>query len=559
MRRLVFLAAVAAALAAPVSAVAAVTGGPPPWRAASEVRKQLAKAEETLIIDGPRAASAWAAQAQKSYANGLASELAAGAPAAARTVRLGLSKASRAVAGGDVIALEAARAGVSTAIVLGSYRIVLDRIAAGDSRAARQWLLVREFRAPTRFSRPGADATLAVKLLVEGKTTRREAAAIVRADLLDTYQERLRVALTQGDDASLAGFDAKRAGAASLAAGYFDILSGAYEEQRGTVETRQAEAAFAALAAGALAGDDSGYAAARTKVDRLLDRFRAAPLSLEEQKRRAGQFERFLALVPVEYERGVSNGRVTKDFEIQEAVNFRDGVAAALNDLESILAERDAAKTAEITKLVDSLGADLTAASRGDAVADPSSVEADAQRALDLSKDVFPDEWKDAGATADFDVIEATLDRMEGAVAAGQYGQAEAARLEAYAFFEFGPEQRLRGLAQDLFVRSEGLFWYGADEYQGLAQLLERHATGEEVAATRGALDVALRDAEEAVGAGPKSTSAVVSNTAVIVFREGLEAVLILAALMAGMVGAQRHFRKPLLLGALGSRSAPPP
>ena len=47
MRRLVFLAAVAAALAAPVSAVAAVTGGPPPWRAASEVRKQLAKAEET--------------------------------------------------------------------------------------------------------------------------------------------------------------------------------------------------------------------------------------------------------------------------------------------------------------------------------------------------------------------------------------------------------------------------------------------------------------------------------------------------------------------------------
>ena len=267
MRRLVFLAALAAALTAPLPAVAAVTDGPPSWRAASDVRKQLAKAEETLIIDGPRAASAWVAQAQKSYANGLELEFAAGAPAAARTVRLGLSKASRAVADGDVIALEAARAGVSTAIVLGSYRIVLDRIAAGDSRAARQWLLVREFRAPTRFSRPGADATLAVKLLVEGKTTPREAAAIVRADLLDTYQERLRVALTQGDDASSAGFDAKRAGAASLAAGYFDILSGAYEEQRGTVETRQAEAAFAALAASALAGDDAGYAAARAEVD----------------------------------------------------------------------------------------------------------------------------------------------------------------------------------------------------------------------------------------------------------------------------------------------------
>ena len=52
------------------------------------------------------------------------------------------------------------------------------------------------------------------------------------------------------------------------------------------------------------------------------------------------------------------------------------------------------------------------------------------------------------------------------------------------------------------------------------------------------------------MGAGPTSTFAVVSNTAVIVFREGLEAVLILAALMAGMTGAQARLRRPLLAGA---------
>jgi high-affinity iron transporter len=40
-----------------------------------------------------------------------------------------------------------------------------------------------------------------------------------------------------------------------------------------------------------------------------------------------------------------------------------------------------------------------------------------------------------------------------------------------------------------------------------------------------------------------------VSNSAIIVFREGLEAVLILAALMASMVGAQRRHRRPLLAG----------
>ena len=38
-------------------------------------------------------------------------------------------------------------------------------------------------------------------------------------------------------------------------------------------------------------------------------------------------------------------------------------------------------------------------------------------------------------------------------------------------------------------------------------------------------------------------------NAAIIVFREGLEAVLILAALTASLVGGQRRFRRPLLAG----------
>ena len=186
-------------------------------------------------------------------------------------------------------------------------------------------------------------------------------------------------------------------------------------------------------------------------------------------------------------------------------------------------------------------------------------MQAATDEAVGLTDSLYPDEWKDAGATADFDVISATLDRLEGAIAAGQFSTAEQARLEAYAFFEFGPEQRLRGLAPDLFVRVEGLFWYGADDHPGLAQLVKQKADAAEVAATRKALDVALGDAESAVGAGPTSTFSVVMNTAIIVFREGLEAVLILAALMAGMVGAQARFRRPLLFGAAAALSWPAP
>ena len=56
-----------------------------------------------------------------------------------------------------------------------------------------------------------------------------------------------------------------------------------------------------------------------------LNNFRAAPLSPAEQSRRAGQLLRFLSLVPVEYERGVIDGPVTKDLEIQEAITFHTG------------------------------------------------------------------------------------------------------------------------------------------------------------------------------------------------------------------------------------------
>jgi hypothetical protein len=60
-----------------------------------------------------------------------------------------------------------------------------------------------------------------------------------------------------------------------------------------------------------------------------LEGFTAAPFTPDEAARRAQQLLRFLALVPVEYDRGVEDTRVTLDFEIQEAVAFRAGAAAA--------------------------------------------------------------------------------------------------------------------------------------------------------------------------------------------------------------------------------------
>jgi high-affinity iron transporter len=195
-------------------------------------------------------------------------------------------------------------------------------------------------------------------------------------------------------------------------------------------------------------------------------------------------------------------------------------------------------------------------ASRGRTPVSPDQLDATVGAAVDDLQALYPPEWKDAAKTADFDVIAAALDRMEAAADSGDWGVAESARIEAYGIFELGPEQRLRGLAPSLFQRVETLFWYGSGDQDGLVRLIKSKAPTVKLAAARAALDDELAEAEQRIGNGPGSRVAIVSNSAMIVFREGLEAVLILAALMASMIGAQRRYRRPLLGGvalALGA------
>ena len=119
-------------------------------------------------------------------------------------------------------------------------------------------------------------------------------------------------------------------------------------------------------------------------VEQQLEGFRAAPLAPAEQARRAGQLDRFLRLVPIEYDRGVEGGRVTLAFEIQEAISFRDAAAAALADIAPTLLQRDATATRELTGILVALGTTLDAAGGGRAVAPAERVSAQAKRSLDL-------------------------------------------------------------------------------------------------------------------------------------------------------------------------------
>jgi hypothetical protein len=62
--------------------------------------------------------------------------------------------------------------------------------------------------------------------------------------------------------------------------------------------------------------------------------------------------------------------------------------------------------------------------------------------------------------------------------------------------------------------------------------------------------------AQQAAGDVHIGRATVVTDAAVLVFREGLEAVLILAAITASFTGARRRLRRPVLLGGLAGLAA---
>jgi high-affinity iron transporter len=545
--QLVLVLLAVALVAAAAAARATAAPAPAPWQSFDALDAALFDAE-LAATPNDRGSMAAAGRRASAAADRLAAGFDPSAGASARRLR---SAADAVASEQSSVGLAIAAASARTAALSGAYETALAATRAGKLDEAGNWLLVREFKPVTRFAHPSAAASVAIASLSDGVVPRARAVQSIRGDLLDTYEALLRASLADTQDAFRAGLPEKAAGSAATARGYWWILHDAYAGQRGEARAGQLDASFDRVVAAARSGRPAATAAAASAVEDQLLSFRAAPLTASEQARRAGQLIRYLGLVPIEYGRGVAAGSVVVPIEIQEAIAFRDGAAIAFGELQSYLARRDLAATRSVRRVLTELDSQLGDAERGSAVADPDAVGRLAKTATAALDGAYPADWKAGTAEADFDVIATLLEKVSALAAAGDMRRAESSRLEAYATFELGPEQRLRGLAPSLFQRVEGLFWYGADGHAGLAQLMRQNANAGELAETMSALDLALKESAEAIGSGPQSQTAVIVNSSIIVFREGLEAVLILAALMASMVGAQRGLRRPLMAGVL--------
>ncbi len=513
-----------------------------PWQIADALQDALFQAQVALLADDTTAAadSIVAAQAIMAGLDELPLEC-------WTLLDQALTQAATAVLQGEAVSLAGARGQARAAIFWGSYRLTRQAVEAGNSKAAQQWLLVRDFRPSTRFTRPGADATLAIRQMIAGQ----EEATLARleADLLDTYQARLAEYLAIAADTN--ELPTRRAESAGMAAPYWRILAPAYTEQQGSAAAATAIAGFDQLLPAVLARDEATVQEVSRSLLATLQSFRAAPLSPTEQARRAGQLLRFLALTPVEYGRGVEETTVMLGFEVQEAVTFMGGAQAAFADLRLTLEEVDKDGVEILARQMDQVAANLNAANRQERVVTPAQMEADVAAITTGLEQLFPPEWLELNADADFDVLASVLDQMEAAVRAGDYQRAESARLEAYAIFDFGPEPRLLAFAPSLVAEIDGRFWQGYNGQPGLAQAIALEASVAEVTAIRTALDAAVAQAQLTLGDLPSAPGAIITNAAIIVFREGLEAVVILAALMASMVGTYAHYRRPMVVGVL--------
>lgn len=519
-----------------------------PGTAAEEIRSRLFNAQMAFAGD-PLGAAKNLAEAQQIYVSSMQQEIARHSYEDNSRIISGFSKIQSALTQQDALAFAAARAQVWTAILRASMQVVEASINAGDYSAAQNWLPVREFRTATRFSRPNADATLALGDLMKGNLAGSDALQYVHADLYDTYQARLNESLRDLADVDQKQFNTRRAELAGLVQGYFLILAPAYLAQRGEKAQADLLHQIDTLVEDAMQG--KSVQADLLSVQERLKNFRAAPLSPEEQSRRAGQLMRYLKLVPVEFARGVSEGSITKELEVQEAVTFYEAARAAFDDLSDLLSQKDAAGTAAIRGQLDALGQALQATSAQTHVADPQAIEMAVDTLKSQLSALMPPKWLQTSSSGDFDVINSMLDQMETAVRSGEYDLAESARLEAYAVLESGPEAKLSILAPQAKIKIEDLFWNGQDEKKGLAYLIAQQAPLVEIKTSRQALSTELK-AVQPLLEEQSAPAAVIANAGIIVFREGLEAILILASLLASFKGAESlRYRRPMWIGTV--------
>jgi high-affinity iron transporter len=526
----------------------------PVWQAGNTILNHFFEAQQSLFdaadaedaTENYQAASDQIQQALALYEQVIQPALQTTAPDVDAEIRRAFSDSQQAALDSDAAALAYATSFTWTSILRGSYLVIMNAVQNGDAATAEAWLRLREYRQATKFSMVDNPAAQAVARMQADGGNVDEVGVSVANDLRDAYTFRLRDALNKLQEAVAQDFTTRTANWAARVEGYFGILEQDFTVKRGEEDTLALQQHLTDLKATALSGDLEGASEAGHQISMLLANYQPVALTEEEIVKRAQLLYLFIDLIQVEYGRGVHNGEITIPIEYQEATTFHSQAVALYEELHPIMAERDVQATDDLALQLGQIKEVIAD------IGEPDEVKALSADALSLAKQALNVEADLNDVSASFTIIDTMLKDLKKAMMAGNYDLAERKRLEAYAILDAGIEQRLRGFAPEVAAEVETLFWQGTSDQDGLSVLLANRASPGDVEQGLGQLNTALSNAQNVLNVAKSAPEAVIGNAAIIVFREGLEGVLIFASLLAGMRTSQsRPYRRSLTLGAV--------
>jgi high-affinity iron transporter len=262
---------------------------------------------------------------------------------------------------------------------------------------------------------------------------------------------------------------------------------------------------------------------------------------------------RFIDVVPKEYRNGVQGREIVIPLEYKEAVQFTQQAQSLVNELAPVWRrdQRDAYVKYQ-PELVEKLG---ILQKKIDQVQELPVIEKSADVVASILQDRFGISARRAGDKEQ--IIEETaldvrdsLNNSLAAAKAGHWSEAESLRLDAYTAFDSEIEIRVMPRDPALATRTERSFLDGQQE-PGIKALLDRGAPMAELT-TGYATALKNLDACVALLKVAVSPTTIGFTAFTILAREGLEAIVILAALLAGLRGAENlRIRHSIVKGAL--------
>jgi high-affinity iron transporter len=271
-------------------------------------------------------------------------------------------------------------------------------------------------------------------------------------------------------------------------------------------------------------------------------------LSEKERTRRERLLLKLVQLVPKEYSNGVRDGQVVVPLEYREAVTFTQQARQIMGELAPLWLAPGSHISADAVRKLETL---LSAADEKiDKKRDKAEIVAVMSDASDLLRGDFTISLRRSGTTGDIvdEVMLETRQLLNSSLAmalAGEWAGAERLRVEAYTTYDPELEARLMPRDPSLAKDIERLLLDGINE-PGVKVLLDRHASQEELTAAYAAVHAGLEKAAVLLKSGISPTAAAMSAISIVI-REGLEGILVIVAILAGLRGPENARRRKLI------------